>query len=374
MLSSNYSALVLFMFVTSGTAQTIAESKGIQPSIPGLIAHYSFDMDARDDSGNGRDGSLGGDATIGTGLIGRGSLDLRNGGGFVAIENAILNRLPECSMSFWVNFESLNTGDDCCLAIFAEDDFFETSLHTNVFEGSSIEWALGGNEVNARTAAPEEGPPTGWVHYAWTYNRGARDVFVNGELVVDSDIDPNAIECGNNTSSTIGAWNQDGVGTYSRFLSAQIDDVRFYDRMLSGDEVVALSQTAATNALQGAWVNQNTLGQGLLFDPLRAVGSVFGAWFTYDEASSKLGSSDNRWFTVLLVPQGPELNARIIESSAGVFDSPEPTTATEVGDVNIRLNNCRSAQFNYSFDSGPSGSFAIEPLGDLIGAPGATCE
>lgn len=341
-------------------------------TIPGLIAHYTFDIDARDDSGNDRDGSLMDGAKISTGLLGAGSLDLRSGDGFVTIENPILNALPSCSMSFWINFDSVDIGDDCCLAIFAEDESEDGALHVNLISDQRVEWALGTGEVTAMV--PFDGASENWTHYAWTYNAGFRDVFINGNLVVDSDFDPSIPACGNEKPSTIGAWNEDGQGAFDRFLNARIDDLRFYDRMLSGEEVIALSQQPALRVLQGAWLNPETPGQGHLFDPLEALGLVFGAWFTYDDSATKVGSPDNRWFTMLFSSEGATLSAPIVETSGGVLDTAQEVVPAEVGQASIRINDCRSIDFNYAFNDGPSRTFAMEPLSDNLGVSGATCQ
>lgn len=235
--------------------------------LPSLEAYYPFDVDAMDHSPNARHATLEGAAVIGTGITGGGALDLTGGDGWADIVDPVLVNHAECTIAYSIRFESLvpnTTGDDCCNAIFAEDDFFFNSLHNNVAfftEPDTLEWVIGGNTQEVTVPAPNS-TPTNWMHLAMTYNQstGTQEIYVNGVLA-NSVSSPEMTLCGSNQSSQIGAWNN--AGTNERYVDAVIDEMWIFSRVLSAEEIRALAPTVFLDGFESGDVSAWSSSVGL---------------------------------------------------------------------------------------------------------------
>ncbi len=87
--------------------------------------------------------------------------------------------------------------------------------------------------------------PTGdnWMHIAFVFDSGAGriDMYFDGKYV-DSTFGATGVPCGDGRSSTIGSWDEDGLGFMRRFHDGRIDELHIYDRTLDQDEVFELAQ------------------------------------------------------------------------------------------------------------------------------------
>jgi len=225
-----------------------------EPSEPELIAHWPFEDNADDISGNGFHGQMAGSASFSDGAVGR-ALDLRNGPGWVDLPSNILNQLNACSMSVWINLASYDPGDpgdSCCNAIYNEDNFFFNALHSQFIpadDPDTLGWVLGGlTGQQGKVAAPALDT---WTHYVMTYRAGdgSYEIFRNGTLAEEGThqvFGGGPIpRCGSGLAATIGAWDQDGNGNITRFFDGQIDDLRLYTQQLSPEDVLAIAQEGA---------------------------------------------------------------------------------------------------------------------------------
>ncbi|MEM9303617.1 MAG: hypothetical protein AAGE01_15975 [Pseudomonadota bacterium] len=122
-------------------------------------------------------------------------------------------------------------------------------------------------------------------------------------------------------------------------------------------------ETFSINAgLTGAWFDPATAGQGVLLEPIPDSASFFGAWFTFDEASAKLGALEQAWFTLQGTYEGSRADLQIFANSGGVFNAPDPVTTEPVGTAVIDFQSCTGASFEYNFDGGPSGMIELTRL------------
>ncbi len=97
-------------------------------------------------------------------------------------------------------------------------------------------------------ASPNALPFARWSHVAATYDGATMRIYVNGALV-GSMSSSGGMDSAPNTSITIGAYYEQG--SFTRFFSGMLDDVRIYRRALGSDEVLALYRSAP--ALQMAF-------------------------------------------------------------------------------------------------------------------------
>jgi hypothetical protein len=200
-----------------------------------LVAHWTFDGDLLDDSGNNNNGIANGPIGFSNGILGQ-ALDLRFGNAWVDIDTGVLNSFPSCTMTAWVNLNSDAPGDPnetCCNAIFADDGFTRGAMHFNqalFSEPDTFEFSVAGLQRGQIIPAPKGT----WAHYAYTYDSATGDslTYLNGELVDQSNSTEN-ITCGRGDDSNIGAWDRDRAGDMTRFFNGQIDDMRIYSKALN---------------------------------------------------------------------------------------------------------------------------------------------
>lgn len=104
-----------------------------------------------------------------------------------------------------------------------------------------------------------------------------------------------------------------------------------------------------------AWFDPATSGQGFFIAVFPGIEIVFLSWFTFDTErpdpaiQADLGEPGHRWLTA----QGPYAGGvavlDVAMTSGGVFDSPEPATASDpdYGTITIEWQDCESATLDY---------------------------
>lgn len=124
---------------------------------------------------------------------------------------------------------------------------------------------------------------------------------------------------------------------------------------LGGNEVAA-TETGDINAgMSGAWVNNETLGQGFLIDAYpnpQGGNHIFVAWFTYGDDTF----SGQRWLTAQGSFEGSIAEIGVFETTGGRFDDPQVPSTTKVGTMSIDFTDCNNAQLTYSLPSDGTGS------------------
>lgn len=196
------------------------KASAVEPPPPSsLVAHWKFDGDTQDSSGNGFHGSASGEAAFSNGVTGQ-ALDLRDGDGWVDISGNVLSGLPECTIAAWVNVDNYTVGDpeqSCCNSVFHEDSFTTGGIHFILaLQENPVEVVIAAsNNSTLRVDAPATGQ---WVHYAWSYQQatGVSTVYVDSEIK-DQETNVTGISCGSNNGSTIGVWDSSGAGDMTRF-------------------------------------------------------------------------------------------------------------------------------------------------------------
>ena len=114
--------------------------------------------------------------------------------------------------------------------------------------------------------------------------------------------------------------------------------------------------------MDGAWVNEQTLGQGFLIDahPNPDGGNfIFAAWFTYGDDTA----SGQRWLTAQGDFTGSTAAIDVYETTGGSFDDPQLVDRDKVGTMTIDFENCSEAQLTYSLtDDDVAGDMEISRL------------
>ena len=215
-----------------------------------MLAHWKFDGNLEDSTGNGFDLSFQGtgDPVYSTGKRGE-AIDLRDFDSYLNVSGALLDQLPGCSISAWINTASLtpgDPGDPCCNAIFAEEGFTAGALHFNLAmwtDPDSYEFVIAGSNL---PRAPVDVQETNtWVNLFFTYDAatGQQALYRNGALVSEATRAGDGASCGSGLGITLGAWDSDsstsGVNM-TRYFDGQLDDIRVYGRPLTEAEVQTL--------------------------------------------------------------------------------------------------------------------------------------
>jgi len=200
--------------------------KPVDPGTDGLVASYTFDVDAGDTTGNGHDGTLLGDATAMDGV-----LVLDGDGDAVAIP-AIGSDFTELTYSMYI----YPTEDLVPLQ-------FSGGMNTNTWAAGAIHFKMNYGALNAGISGLAGGDLVGttivesnkWSHIALTISQTEVALYLDG-AVEDSrtlDVPLSNLIVGD---AAIGAWNQNGSAV-QREMAGQMDDVLIYNRALSEPEV-----------------------------------------------------------------------------------------------------------------------------------------
>ena len=211
----------------------------------GLVAYYPFNGNANDESGNGNNGTVNG-ATLTTDRFGNAnsaySFGINNAN--IQIPNSVLNSLAQSTISAWVywdgNTPSIimakqhNGYDSYC--IFGIGMYSSADGQPTIGEAGRIYFrAKNYSELLTSSALLEKGK---WTHLLVTLGQDAK-LFMNGsfdKLATGSNFSiPTDLS---STSSNLGAWFWEGK--YKGAMNGKLDEVRIYNRALSGEEIAGL--------------------------------------------------------------------------------------------------------------------------------------
>ena len=232
-------ALLIFNFgIPDANAALIVQAPKYIGLTNGLVGYWSFDgadvvnVTAYDKSGQGNNGTLTNGPVRAQGKLGQGlSFD---GTAYVAV-NA--NSLPADNVaktiSYWIKFPSAPTSAAVVFQMDNGNNGTYSGFHnlTGCSGVSMGTWKWGGPFLVC-TAIPATNT---WHHYVYTYDTSTHRLYLNGNLITTG---------GGATQST--TPNEAYIHTAGEHFSGLIDDVRIYNRALSGDEIKRLYRIGAT--------------------------------------------------------------------------------------------------------------------------------
>jgi hypothetical protein len=201
----------------------------------GLVAYYTFNGNANDNSGNGNNGTaFNGVSYVSSPL---GSAASFNGNSqYISLPNAITVN-EDLSVTFWINTSDFNPNG------FPFGEF----LISRDISGYAFDWniCLGqGRKIDFITDADELMPThdmdsNTWVQVACVADsvNQAKMIFVNGQAAASVSWQPNAF-ANNGVPVFLGASTVD-TGSHA-FFTGGMTDVRIYNRALSASEVATL--------------------------------------------------------------------------------------------------------------------------------------
>jgi hypothetical protein len=209
----------------------------------GLKAHYSFENNAQDTSGNSKNGSLFGTYSFVDGKQGKGirlvgdNTTYHTTGGYIQIPQIDTTNLTGLTISVWVKEDSLSTGDGY---IFLSSDYEQGWCGIGHF-GTFVQYAVGSNKATIAPLSIEIGSTAlgQWTLYTLVYSNNSISAYINGQL---KGLLPQNLHI-YGSLATLGShsWGGSYSGSSTHFTGI-IDEVRIYNRALDSDAVQALYQ------------------------------------------------------------------------------------------------------------------------------------
>ena len=234
------------------TNSSISQPQGTGRLDSGLAGYWALDngsgTSATDSSTNGNTGTLTNGPTWTTGQIG-GAVDFDGNNDYITVpDNDLYDVGTTATYSAWVNPAAIGSG----MYIFektqagAEDkSLYVTSAGKAGFYLYNVsDWHDAGIESATTLSAGT------WYHIVGTYDGVRARLYVNGVL-------ENSRAVTGNVADSIGAFVIGSRNGVSNFFSGSIDEMRFYNRPLSADEVSQLyrltTPTGVDTGLKGYW-------------------------------------------------------------------------------------------------------------------------
>jgi len=211
----------------------VAPGMGADPD-PNLMGWWTFDGHALDISGNGRHGTINGDPSFGPGVYGQ-ALEL-DGDDYVTIDGYKGTEGRHAySIAAWIKTATGDNRTIICWGSTGGGNRSELRIFNDI-----IRWNTGTGNIEADTS-PTDGE---WHHIAVTSADGTEvssdgiRIYVDGmdDTVTSSDADPWGVIAGEDFGIGIRVTHSD------RHFIGSIDDVRFYDRVLTAEEVLQIME------------------------------------------------------------------------------------------------------------------------------------
>ena len=220
----------LFIFVIDNSVSQTFSKIALDTS---LVAYYPFNGNANDESGYGNHGVLSGGSYV-PGRIDS-CLELTPDEHGDAPNATSLNP-SEISVAVWVNFDALATGNSNQFLLCKGNDQTQGSYYISQNGSQQFHFYLGANGIDQVYAASQtlSLETNRWYYIAGTYDGDTLKIYVDGIL---SGLAPAQIAIGNTSLLHIGYQD---LPSSEYFLNGRLDEVRIYNRALTGIEIDSL--------------------------------------------------------------------------------------------------------------------------------------
>jgi len=263
----------------------------------GLVSRYTFDVDARDTYGS-NDGTLAGGAFIANdGTRGK-VLSLDGTDDYVSLPTSNMTAgRSELTLTMWLKPDEW----------VASNTIWDEYAETNYWQFSITEGSWYTRDSSTGTTSPRNNDlslpsvSTGaWHHLAFVYSvsGGNKAIYYDGALHASSGTSVDTL-----TSARDGA----GVGYPSDglYYDGMVDDVRLYDRALSGSEIALLAQQTTYTLTVNSGSGDGDYVAGAVVDisaDAAASGQQFDDWIGDTGGIANVNSAD----TTLTMPAGDQ--------------------------------------------------------------------
>lgn len=215
---------------------------GLADISSGLVSWYPFQGNANDYSGNGNNGTIFGSVTPTVGHSGNtaGAMQFDGQTGYV-----IMGDLPDmnsATFALWLRVDQIPAPDfqDAMCPFFEGDCTGGFDYAVFLISGGKSFFATK-DQQSAYLFFPDTAWQVGaWVHLAGTSDavNGIKQLWVNGKPICATPFSGNANQ-GYHFNLSVGAM-QDSCAFRGRYFQGAMEDLRFYNRALSPDEIQQL--------------------------------------------------------------------------------------------------------------------------------------
>ena len=203
----------------------------------GLVAHYPFNGNANDESGNGNDGTVNG-ATLTTDRFGNENSAYNFDGvnDYVDISSPYTDFTSnQITVSWWINYDSFQVGSGIGQATMNNNNWTTTVWLFHGNSSSDYSFYISNGNIGVETSSTEL-EPNEWINLVGLYDSNSIKMFVNGNIITSINHNSQMV---NNPNSVI-HFGKDVRYSSNRWFNGIIDDVRIYNRALSEEEIQEL--------------------------------------------------------------------------------------------------------------------------------------
>ncbi len=205
------------------------EIEPLDPGTDALVAHYAFENNTEDSSGNNNHGTVMGEPGFVAGISNL-ALSLDGVDDYVDCGNsASFDIADEITLSAWIN--TSDTGNDEHNPFVGKGDHAYAIKHSDNNNIQFFIYDSGWFTVNVSAGESFNGD---WRHVSGTYDGSELKIYLDGGIRATT-VHTGAIEIGTE-NLTIGTNSEES----GRFYNGFIDDVRVYNRALSDGEILYL--------------------------------------------------------------------------------------------------------------------------------------
>jgi hypothetical protein len=238
-------------------------------SFESLVAHWLFNGDANDASGNGNNGTpTAGHAFWGSGAAPQLTADRFGNANYcyhfdqgsnIEVPYSTALNPQEITISFWIKMEE-QVNNDYIISLNRWNGF-KLSLQDQNYLFFTIKAIFGGNDVYYdRDSNPHAITADTWTHVAVTFADGFMNFYINGELAKEWDNTPGTPVAVDNINLSIGSdlptgvYSTDDTSPYyvnwGGYFKGDMDDMRFYNIALTGTQVASIYDFESTNEVE----------------------------------------------------------------------------------------------------------------------------
>lgn len=214
----------IYLFFTLLTVSLSLLGQNIED---GLVAHYPFNGNANDESGNGNNGIVNG-ASLTSDRNGESNSSYYFDGtnDYIKIEHSF-NSTKEVSISVWISIDSYTSDFQAIVSSDKGGKYVHLQAHT---KGNAAVYT-NSSSILLKPISPI--PFKTWRHIVLTSKSGNIKIYEDGNVISNS----------NRHYSNIISTNVINIGAghlNKRFFKGKIDDIRIYNRALNKSEITAL--------------------------------------------------------------------------------------------------------------------------------------
>jgi len=234
---SENKTVTITAFITKGS---ITETKEFEvtvlaESLSGLVAHYNFENDLKDQTGNSHTGSItgdkldqtdGGSITFGDGKFGQAAIF--DGMSGISLPNGLISS-NQYSVSLWLNPAEITPLTTTFFGATSPQSWI--SLVPSGHEGANHHTMLWSGEAWYDAVTEMKIEENEWTHIAFTVNEGDLDIFINGENRYSGTGFPNIF-------TTDDAAFGLGVNYWDAPYKGLMDELLIYDNFVLSEEEI----------------------------------------------------------------------------------------------------------------------------------------